>query len=220
MYRYLLFDLDGTLTDPEEGITKSVQYALRHFGIDVPAERLKCFIGPPLLEQFMEYAHFTRAQAEEALRQYRVRFSDVGIFENRVLDGVPAMLSALKEDGRVLAVASSKPTVYVERILEKFGLRDFFTVVVGSELDGRRTKKKDVIEEVLVQLSYAGNRRDVLMIGDREHDILGAKACGLDAMGVRFGFAADGELEAAGADTIADTPAHAVTLIRSADIIE
>ena len=191
MYRYLLFDLDGTLTDPEEGITKSVQYALRHFGIDVPAEHLKCFIGPPLLEQFMEYAHFTRAQAEEALRQYRVRFSDVGIFENRVLDGVPAMLSALKEDGRILAVASSKPTVYVERILEKFGLRDFFTVVVGSELDGRRTKKKDVIEEVLTQLSYAGGRQDVLMIGDREHDILGAKACNIAAMGVRFGFAAE-----------------------------
>ena len=220
MYRYLLFDLDGTLTDPEEGITKCVQYALRHFGIDVPAESLKCFIGPPLLEQFMEYAHFTREQAEEALRQYRVRFSDVGIFENRVLDGVPAMLAALREDGRVLAVASSKPTVYVERILEKFGLRDFFTVVVGSELDGRRTKKKDVIEEVLVQLSYTGDRRDVLMIGDREHDILGAKACSIAAMGVRFGFASEGELEAAGADLIADTPAHVVTLIRSADIIE
>lgn len=209
MYRYLLFDLDGTLTDPAEGITKCVQFALRHFGIDVPAESLTAFIGPPLTEQFMAYAGFSRTQAEEAVVWYRKRFSDTGIFENRVLDGIPEMLSALKAAGRVLCVASSKPTVYVERILEKFGLSGYFSVVVGSELDGRRTKKCEVIEEVLAQLGYAGDRTDVLMIGDREHDILGAKACGIASMGVRFGFAAPGELEAAGAGLLADTPQDA-----------
>ena len=215
MYRYLLFDLDGTLTDPAEGITKSVRFALLHFGIDVPAEELRAFIGPPLLEQFMEYAHFTGEQAEEAIVWYRKRFADIGIFENRVLDGVPEMLDTLKNAGYTLCVASSKPTVYVERILEKFDLRNYFSVVVGSELDGRRTKKKDVIEEVLSQLSYTGDRTDVLMIGDREHDILGAKACGIPSMGVRFGFAEEGELEKAGADHIADTPADAAEQIRN-----
>lgn len=215
MYRYLLFDLDGTLTDPAEGITKCVQFALAHFGIERRAEELTEFIGPPLLEQFMSYAGFDRAQAEEAIVWYRKRFSNIGIFENRVLNGVPEMLSRLKNANLTLCVASSKPEVYVLRILAKYDLLRYFDVVCGSELDGRRTKKADVIEETLKRLFYTGDRRDVLMIGDRIHDIEGGNACRVDALGVTFGFAPEGELESSRAVFLADTPAQTADFILS-----
>ena len=200
MYQYLLFDLDGTLTNPKEGITKSVQYALHHFGIDVDdPDTLTSYIGPPLIPSFMEFHGLTQEQALEALQVYRQRFASVGLFENEVLEGVPEMLCALKQKGRFLAVASSKPEAYVIRILEHFDLLQYFDEVVGASMDEKRSAKKDVIEEALHRMGKAPGDRNVLMIGDRMHDIEGAWLCGLDSLGVYTGFAADGELEAAGA---------------------
>ncbi len=210
MYRKLLFDLDGTLTDPKEGICRSVQYALRAFGIEEPdIDRLEPFIGPPLADSFMEFYGMTRERALEAVEKYRERFSTVGLYENTVYDGIPQMLGHLREAGYELAVASSKPTVFVERILTHFGLSGYFSVVVGSELSGARVNKDEVIEETLRRL-FAGERRDcaeVLMIGDRKFDVEGARAHGMSCVGVTYGYAPQGELEQSGALYLADSPA-------------
>lgn len=211
MFRYLLFDLDGTLTDPAEGITKCVAYALKHFGMEAAPDTLKSFIGPPLLDQFMAYAGFDRDTASAAVDKYRERFRDIGIFENRVLDGIPEMLAVLRDGGYVLCVSSSKPEIFVNRILEKYDLAQYFTVVVGSELDGSRGKKADVIEETLSRLGRLypaenfSDRASCLMIGDRIHDMEGAQTCRMDALGVTFGYAAPGELENSSAKGIAST---------------
>lgn len=202
----ILFDLDGTLTDSGPGITRCVQYALHHFGIDEPdLQKLECFVGPPLKEMFMEYAGFDEKQAEEAVAKYRERYTEKGIFENTVYEGIPEILSRCREKGRVLAVASSKPQVYVEQILEHFNLRQYFEVVVGAELDGTRTKKAEVIEEALRQLGCEKNRQKVLMVGDRFHDVEGAAACGLQCIGVAYGYGGKEELKKAGAVYVANT---------------
>ena len=199
-YTHILFDLDGTLTDPKEGITKCVQHALRHFGIEEPdLNKLVPFIGPPLIPSFMGFYGMTGEQAREAVAVYRERFGAVGLFENRVLEGIPEMLSILKSQGRILAVASSKPEEYVIRILERFELLKYFDQVIGATMDGKRSEKKDVIEEALNRLGKTDDRSGVLMVGDRRHDVEGANACGLDCLGVYTGFAPEGELEEAGA---------------------
>lgn len=207
MFQYCLFDLDGTLTDPGEGITKSVQYALRAVGIEEPdLKKLEPFIGPPLLDSFMEFYGLTQEQAKEAVRAYRERFAPVGIYENRLIDGVPQLLGELKDNGAVLAVASSKPVPFVHRILKRFEIEEYFDVIVGSELDGTRSTKEEVVEEALLQLAIPESKKALCaMIGDRKFDIQGAKAHGLTGVGVRFGYAPEGELEAEGADYIADT---------------
>lgn len=214
-YTHLLFDLDGTLTDPQEGITKSVQHALHHFGIDVAdLSQLTCFIGPPLIPSFMEFYGLTRAQAEEAVVVYRQRFSTVGLFENQVLEGIPEMLEALKAQGKVLAVASSKPEPFVLKILEHFDLLSYFDAVIGATMDEKRTEKKDVIEEALKRLGLT-DRRSILMIGDRKHDVEGAALCGLDSLGVYTGFAPAGELEDAGATYICHSVAEMSALLQN-----
>ena len=186
MYRYILFDLDGTLTDPKEGITKCVQYALQYFGIEADTEDLVDFIGPPLLESFQKYYQLDDAQGHMALKKYRERFKDIGIFENGVYPGIHTLLSDLKKQGRSIALATSMP---------------YFDVVVGSEMDGRRTDKGEVITEALRQLQVAdGQRQEVLMIGDRLHDMIGAGKNHVDKLGVYYGYAHEGELEEAGAD--------------------
>lgn len=206
MYQYLLFDLDGTLTNPKEGITRSVQHALRHFGIEVAdPDTLTPYIGPPLIPSFIEFHGLTQEQAPEALQVYRQRFSTVGLFENEVLDGVPEMLRALKQNGRFVAVASSKPEPYVIRILEHFDLLQYFDEVVGASMDEKRSAKKDIIEEALRRMGKAPGDRDILMIGDRMHDVEGAQLCGLDSLGIYTGFAPEGELEDAGATYVFHT---------------
>lgn len=204
MYQYLLFDLDGTLTDPYEGITRSFQYALKAFGVEEKQENLKRVIGPPLIDAFMEFYGFPREKGEKAVAKYRERFSTVGLFENRVYPGIPEMLSKLKDAGKVLCLATAKPEVFAERILERFDLARYFTVVVGAELNGTRNYKNEVITEVLNQL---GNPLlgEVLMIGDRKQDIVGAKECGVSALGLRFGYAEPMELEDAGCEVYAET---------------
>lgn len=210
-FKYCLFDLDGTLTDPKEGITRSVQYALRSFGIEEPdLKKLEGFIGPPLKDSFQEYYGFGEEQAAKAILAYRERFVPIGILENRIFPGVPAMLSNLKNREISLAVASSKPTNFVHRILSHFEIEQLFTVIVGSEMDGSRTAKEEVVEEALKELGVLAlpkeqRHKSCAMVGDRRFDMQGAKSNGITGIGVSFGFAAPGELEAAGADFIAGT---------------
>lgn len=211
-YKYLLFDLDGTLTDPMEGITTSVQYALKAFGIEEPdLQKLTPFIGPPLRDSFMRFYGFDEVQAEEAVAKYREWFAPKGIFQNKIYEGMPQMLAMLKEKGKVLAVASSKPQVFVEKVLHYFNIYEYFTVIVGSELDGGRESKEEVVEEALRQLGVTAGNCDkwgenaAVMIGDRKFDIRGGKEHGLVAVGVNYGYAEEGELTEAGADYVADT---------------
>ncbi len=198
MYQTILFDLDGTLTASGEGITKCVQYALEKFGIYEPdLKKLEVFIGPPLKDMMMQYAGMNEEQAEQAVRDYRERYSEKGIFENRPYPGIENMLRTLQERGYRLAVASSKPTHYVLQILEHFHLRSFFEVVVGSEMNGKRVRKAEVIEEALARLGVQNDREHVVMVGDREHDILGARQEGLACVAVGYGYGSQEELEAA-----------------------
>jgi len=203
MFSYILFDLDGTISDPKEGITKSVQYALQSFGIYEPdLNRLTPFIGPPLRDSFMQFYGFSPQQAQAAVDKYRERFSAVGKFENELYPGITALLRDLKAAGAHLAIASSKPQVFVEEILVYFGIRQYFEVVVGSELNGTREKKEEVLAEVMRQLSGMGahNTNDVVMVGDRRFDVEGARTAGAHAVAVSYGYAPAGELEAAKPD--------------------
>lgn len=205
MKEYLLFDLDGTLTDPKVGITTCVQYALKEFGIEEPdLDKLEPFIGPPLKESFMEFYQMTSEQAEQAVEKYRERFQDTGIFENKLYDGIARMLRDLKEKGLHLAVASSKPTVFVERILEHFRIDKYFEAVVGSNLDGTRVKKDEVVCEALRQLfgEQPVDCSRVYMIGDRRFDVEGARALHIESVGVAYGYGSMEELKEARADYI------------------
>lgn len=205
MKEYLLFDLDGTLTDPKLGITTCVQYALKSFGIEeTDLDKLEPFIGPPLKDSFMEFYGFDEEKAEAAVEKYRERFKDVGLYENAIYVGIENMLFNLKANGMHLAVASSKPTVYVERILEHFKIKQYFEVIVGSELDGSRVSKDEVVWEALNRLfkGKAVERDKVYMIGDRKFDIAGAKAQGVESVGVSYGYGSIEELKEAQADYI------------------
>lgn len=195
MYKVVLFDLDGTLTESGEGITKSVQYALEKLGKPEPdLEKLRVFVGPPLKEQFMKYADVDEETAKQAVVYYRERYTDIGIFENRLYDGVRELLEELKGKGYILAVASSKPEAFVLKVLDHFELTGYFTEIVGSEMGGARTGKAEVIEEVLQRLGYSKRRKEVLMIGDKEHDVLGARACGIECVAVSYGYGTIEEL--------------------------
>ena len=211
MKRYILFDLDGTLTDPKEGITKSVQYALAKLGIEEDSNNLTKFIGPPLKESFSVFYGFDREKAEKAVKFYRERYADVGIFENKVIEDIPQLLKSLKEAGKVLAVATSKPTKFAKAICDKYDLSQYFDLILGSELDGTRSNKDEVIKEVLNRLG--SSKEETIMIGDRRHDIIGAKKCDIASVGVEFGYAEEGELQKAGADYIVKKPSELLFLI-------
>lgn len=196
MYRAILFDLDGTLTQSGEGITKSVQYALEKLGKPEPdLKKLEVFVGPPLLQQFMKYAGLDEETAVKAVEYYRERYTDVGIFENRPYPGVEEMLEGLKRKGYILAVASSKPERFVRRILDHFHLTGYFQEIVGSEMNGGRTSKAEVIEEALLRLHMSGCRKDVIMVGDKEHDVLGAREAGISCVAVSYGYGTEEELK-------------------------
>ena len=197
MYKAILFDLDGTLTESGEGITKCVQYALEKLG--KPEENLKkleVFIGPPLKEQFMQYAGLDKETAVKAVEYYRERYSNVGIFENKPYPGVENMLQELKHKKYILVVASSKPEYYVKQILDYFNLTEYFDEIVGSEMNGARTNKTEVIEETLKRLGLDHHREQVIMVGDKEHDVLGARKAGLDCVAVSYGYGTEEELAA------------------------
>ena len=207
MYKYILFDLDGTLTDPKEGITRCVQYALSHFNIDEPnLEALTRFIGPPMHLSFRDFYGFDEEKVKRAVEKYRERFNTIGIFENGAFEGIHQMLETLKKKDKILALATSKPEVQAQRILEKYDLIQYFDCVVGSELDGTRGNKAEVIREVFRRLDFSPlQQTHALMVGDRKYDILGAKACGIHSVGVKFGYAEENELELAGADYVVNT---------------
>ena len=202
---YILFDLDGTLTDPKVGITGSVAYALESFGIHIENhDDLCCFIGPPLLDSFMEYYGMSEEDANRAIAKYRERFSVTGLFENEVYDGIPQLLRQLKDAGKTLIIATSKPAVFSQRILDHFDLSQYFTFLSGSELDGTRNDKAEVIAYALEQCGIT-DLSQVIMIGDRKHDIIGARKNGLPCIGVLYGYGDRAEHESAGADYIVET---------------
>jgi phosphoglycolate phosphatase len=211
---HLLFDLDGTLTDPFPGITKCIQHALVSLGRpSPPAENLRWCIGPPLKKSFAtllgsEEAHM----ADAALAKYRERFGSIGLFENAVYPEIETALDALRKAGYSLGVATSKPTVFAERIVEHFGLKKYFRAVDGSELDGTRTDKTTLIAHILKRDTIVPG--DALMIGDREHDMIGARENGVAGLGVLWGYGSREELAAAGAYACAALPKDLSAMIK------
>ena len=198
MKKTILFDLDGTLTESGEGITKSVQYALEKLGRpENNLEKLQAFIGPPLLKQFMDYAGFDKETAQAAVEIYRERYAAVGIFENRLYPGIEKMLGTLKSKDNILAVSSSKPEYYVKQILEHFQIADYFDEIVGSTMGEKRTDKAEVIEETLRRLRMTEHRDKIVMVGDKEHDVIGARAEGIPCVAVSYGYGSVEELEKA-----------------------
>ena len=207
-YDVLLFDLDGTLTASGEGITKSVQYALKKMGkgeLGQDLEGLKVFIGPPLLKQFMAFCGWSEAEAEQAVKYYRERYTVTGIFENRPYEGIDKLLKNLKEKGYLLCVASSKPDSMVHVVLEHFNLDTYFDLILGSDINKPKMTKAEVIEQVLGELGYGSKKDKAVMIGDRSHDAEGAKQVGIACIGVTYGYGTREELLAAGAWEIAET---------------
>ena len=211
--KYILFDLDGTVTDPMIGITKSVRYALNKFGIEVEDLTTLCkFIGPPLKDSFMNFYNFSEGDALKAITYYREYFSTNGLYENTVYENFEDMLISLKNDGKSLIIATSKPTVFAEKILEHFNLKKYFDFISGSNLDNTRTKKSDVISYALEQ-QMINNISEIIMIGDREHDILGAKALNIESIGVLHGYGSYKELSTSGADYIVKDVAELKSLL-------
>lgn len=204
-YDYLLFDLDGTLTDPGEGITNSVMHALGKWGIEVKDRReLYSFIGPPLSVSFKKFYGFSEDDALKCVEYYREYFRNKGIFENKLYDGIESLLGELKKSGKILILATSKPEIFAKRILDHFDLTKYFDFVAGASMDESRNKKADVIRYAL-DLAQITDLSRAIMIGDRDQDILGAKATGLDSLGVLYGYGDREELEGAGATYIAET---------------
>lgn len=209
MYQYILFDLDGTLTDPKEGITNSAAYALKAYGIDEEPDKLTPFIGPPLHESFMTFYGFDEAKAMDAVDKYREYFAKRGIFENKLYPETKDFLEALQKAGKKIALATSKPEVFARQILKYFEIENYFAVIAGSNMDGSRTKKAEVIEEALMRFQMMEgklpSKSKIVMIGDRLHDVVGAQENGIDSIGVTFGYGGHEELKNAGATFIADS---------------
>lgn len=224
-YRFLLFDLDGTITDSGPGIMKAAQIGLLRYNIEESDEqRLRLFVGPPLDQSFMERYGFSKEQAWEAIAAFREYYNEKGVFENSVYPGMEDLLEDLKDDGYIIAIASSKPQVLIHKVLGHFNLVSYFDVIVGCELDGTRSEKAEVIQEVLTQLSDIAVKRaricadaddtdslieeiksSCVMIGDRCYDVKGAHSFGLPCIGVLYGYGTEDEMKEAGADYIAPT---------------
>ncbi len=204
--QYILFDLDGTLTEPAEGITNSVAYALRKFGIEVlDRSALEKFIGPPLVDSFMLFYGFSKEKALTAVEYYREFYRETGIFQNKVYEGIPALLKMLYEKDKKIILATSKPEKFAKQILAHFSLSKYFSLIVGATMDEKRTKKDEVLAFALEKADIS-DISEAVMVGDREFDITGAHKFGLEAIGVLFGYGSIEELKKAGADYIAATP--------------
>ncbi len=204
---YILFDLDGTLTDPAIGITNSVMYALRKLGAPVEERSFyHRFIGPPLLDSFARYCGFSEEKSREALRLYREYFTDKGIYENVVYDGIPALLRDLQAAGYKPVVATSKPELFAKQIFDHFDMTKYFSFIGGADMEETRATKDAVIGYVLESIGNPAPEK-CLMVGDREYDVRGARAFGMDAVGVLYGYGSREELAAAGAKYIAKSVA-------------
>jgi phosphoglycolate phosphatase len=195
-YSTILFDLDGTLTDPTEGITRSVQYALAAFGIREELDSLRPFIGPPLHRSFMAHYGFDEATARRAVDSYREYFAERGMYENLLFDGIPELLRALRADGRSLCVVTSKPTFFADQIVRHFGLEPYFDHVIGSNLDLSNADKPVLVRQAIERYPERDGASFV-MIGDREHDIIGGQANGIATVGVTYGAGSREEIAAA-----------------------
>lgn len=214
MYQYILFDLDGTLTDPGTGITNSVAYALKKYNISVEDKtELYKFIGPPLQESFQSFYGFSKEQSLEAVAYYREYFKVTGIFENEVYDGIESMLDSLKKEGKHILLATSKPEEFAKRILEHFHLAQYFDFVSGATMDGTRCKKGDIIQYALDHYPIQ-NLSEAVMVGDREHDIIGARQVEIDSIGVLYGYGDYEELSKAGASYIAKEVIEILDFVR------
>lgn len=201
-FEYILFDLDGTITDSGEGITKSVQYALKSFGISVDnLKELNKFIGPPLKDSFKRYYKFNDEKAELGLLKYREYYADKGIYENRLYDGIIELLKMLKKNNKKIVLATSKPEFYAKEILKYFKIDEYFAFVAGADFEETRANKGDVIRHA-IQNSNISDLSKVIMIGDREHDIIGAKENNIKSIGVLYGYGDVIELTQARADYI------------------
>lgn len=204
MFDYYFFDLDGTLTNPALGITNSFKFALTELGLEIPSyEQLCSYIGPPLVDTFKLNYNFTDDMAALGVKKYREYFASKGLLENEVYPGIEDLLKALKENGKHLVVATSKPEPYARKILEHFKLDLYFDHICGSNLDETRSKKAEVIEYAL-KICGMPDVSKVLMLGDRKHDVIGAKENGMKCCGVLFGFGSREELEEAGAEYIVE----------------
>lgn len=193
-YKVILFDLDGTLSDPKVGITKSVQYALKEMGIIEPdIDKLDCFIGPPLQVSFTKYYNFDEVKTLKAIDLYREKYKEKGMFENELYSDIPLLLKSLKEQGLTLVVATSKLTIFAEQILKYFNIDHYFQLIVGSNLDGTRTSKTEIIQYILKKYKEH-NLSNFIMIGDRKYDIIGANNTEIDSIGVAYGYGSYEEL--------------------------
>ena len=202
MYDTILFDMDGTIVDTGVGIRLCAQYALQQMGMEVgDPTQLNYFIGPPLRTSFQTRCGMTDEQVAQAVEYFRVRYTEKGLYEHEIYPGLDALLHRLQASGKRLAIATSKPTAFAREILRQYGVDTCFAEIVGSEFDGSRSEKIEVIREVLRRLNLTEEERArTVMIGDRKFDILGAKQFGLASIGVEYGYAPQGELREAGAD--------------------
>ncbi len=211
--KYVLFDLDGTLTDPFEGITASIIYSLAKFGIEEPdRNRLAAFIGPPLVDSFSKFYGFSHGCALAAVGYYREYYGKKGIFECFLYDGIAELLRKLKAAGKKVIIATSKPEFFAEKLMRHFGIEDCFDFICGATMDEKRTNKSEVIVYAM-QKAGIENPVDCVMIGDRKFDILGAKSAGMKSVGVCYGYGGRDEIEAAGPDGIAQTVAELNSLL-------
>ncbi|UCC11170.1 MAG: HAD family hydrolase [candidate division WOR-3 bacterium] len=199
-YNAVLFDLDGTLTDPFHGIANSIKYALNKFGVHADDEQtLRACIGPPLLASFQKHFNLNERDARKAVAYYREYFSDKGLYENEVFPGIPRLLEELAAQRVCMVCATSKPTPYARRILEHFRLSQFLEFVIGSNMDLTRTDKKQIVHDVLEKLQMRAKEK-AIMIGDRREDVEGARANSIDAIGVTYGYGSEAEIRNAHAD--------------------
>lgn len=206
--QYILYDLDGTLTDSARGIVNSFKYCLGELGIEGWDDKaLLKFVGPPLRESFGVYLGMDESEIDNAIKIYRTYYADKGIFENSVYDGVPEALEKLRKAGYVQAVATSKPEVYAKKILEKFGLSEYFSDICGIPLGGESMTKAQVIAQSMERLGVT-NKSTVVMVGDRDYDIKGAHLNGIPCIGVTYGYGSRAELESAGVEEIVESPAE------------
>lgn len=214
MKKYLLFDLDGTLINTYEGIVKCVYYALNSLEIEESEpEKLKRFIGPPLEYSFKNYYNLNDTGVRKAIEKYRERYSEKGIYECKPYDGMKELLSKCYEDKRIICLATAKPQPFAEKILEMFDLKKYFSVIVGASLDNSFVEKSDIVAKVLSDLGDVP-KSEMIMIGDREHDIIGAKNNGIESIGIKYGFAEIGEFEEAGANYIVENVEELVKLLK------
>ena len=215
-YDLILFDLDGTLTDSGEGITKSVQYALAKFGIDEPnLNNLTKFIGPPLIDSFMKYYGFSQEEAILVRGAFSERYQPIGWKENKPYDGIVEVLEALKESGKLLGIATSKPTDLAVRVLEHFDLKKYFPIICAAPSNGLGAEKAGRIQAAFEEAKALGwEVKNPIMVGDTLFDVEGAHQCSIPCVGVSWGFAAEGEFEACNTDFVVDTMEELLNVLK------